>query len=45
MRHGQLVEVGDVRDIFARPQHPYTRLLMDSLPSLRQRGRFELSPA
>jgi peptide/nickel transport system ATP-binding protein len=45
MRHGQLVEVGDVRDIFARPQHPYTRLLMDSLPSLRQRGSFELSPA
>jgi peptide/nickel transport system ATP-binding protein len=45
MRHGQLVEVGDVRDIFARPQHPYTRLLMDSLPSLRQRGTFEFAPA
>jgi peptide/nickel transport system ATP-binding protein len=37
MRTGRLVEVADVRDIFARPQHPYTRLLMESLPSLRER--------
>jgi peptide/nickel transport system ATP-binding protein len=41
MRAGQLIEVGDVRDIFARPKHPYTRLLIDSLPSLRSRGTFE----
>jgi ABC-type dipeptide/oligopeptide/nickel transport system ATPase component len=40
MRAGQLVEVGDVRDIFARPQHPYTRLLMESLPSLHGRTAF-----
>ena len=45
MRNGQLVEVAAVRDIFARPQHPYTRLLMDSLPSLRQRGSYEVAPA
>jgi peptide/nickel transport system ATP-binding protein len=45
MRNGQLVEVAQVRDLFARPQHPYTRLLMDSLPSLRQRGSFEVAPA
>src|SRR5438270_3618796 len=44
MRYGQLVEVAAVRDIFARPQHPYTRLLMDSLPSLRQRGSYEVAP-
>jgi peptide/nickel transport system ATP-binding protein len=37
MRDGQLVEVGPVREIFMRPQHAYTRLLMDSLPSLRKR--------
>jgi peptide/nickel transport system ATP-binding protein len=43
MRNGQLVEVGDVRDIFARPQHPYTRLLMDSLPSLRERSGFDVA--
>ncbi len=45
MRSGKLVEVADVRDIFARPQHPYTRLLMDSLPSLHRRGSFEAAPA
>jgi len=37
MRAGQIVEINDVREIFARPQHPYTRLLMESLPSLDQR--------
>ncbi len=37
MRAGQIVEIDDVRAIFARPQHPYTRLLMESLPSLDQR--------
>jgi ABC-type dipeptide/oligopeptide/nickel transport system ATPase component len=37
MRAGQIVELNDVREIFARPQHPYTRLLMESLPSLDQR--------
>jgi peptide/nickel transport system ATP-binding protein len=34
MRAGQLVEVGDVKSIFARPQHPYTRMLIESLPAL-----------
>lgn len=37
MRAGQLVEVNSVAEIFARPQHPYTRLLMESLPSLDRR--------
>jgi peptide/nickel transport system ATP-binding protein len=41
MRSGKLVEVGDVREIFARPRHPYTRQLMDSLPTLHDRGSFE----
>lgn len=40
MRAGRLLEVGGVRDIFARPQHPYTRLLMDSLPSLDRKEAF-----
>jgi len=44
MRHGQLLEVGEVHDIFRRPTHPYTRLLMESLPSLRQRGTFATGP-
>ena len=37
MRAGQLVEVDGVEEIFARPKHPYTRLLMDSLPSFDHR--------
>src|ERR687897_787826 len=38
MRAGQLVEVNNVHEIFARPQHPYTRLLMESLPSFERTG-------
>ncbi|MBV9172347.1 MAG: ABC transporter ATP-binding protein [Chloroflexi bacterium] len=40
MRNGDIIEVGHTRDIFSRPEHPYTRLLMESLPSLRNRGTF-----
>jgi peptide/nickel transport system ATP-binding protein len=38
MRAGQLIEVNSVHEIFARPQHPYTRLLMESLPSFERTG-------
>src|SRR5215213_2195922 len=38
MRSGQLLEVNGVHEIFARPQHPYTRLLMESLPSFERTG-------
>src|SRR5205085_4327066 len=34
MKSGQIVEIGDVRDIYRHPNHAYTRLLMHSLPSL-----------
>jgi peptide/nickel transport system ATP-binding protein len=37
MYGGRLVEEGPVRQIFANPQHPYTQLLMESLPSLENR--------
>ena len=37
MYAGKLVEQGPVRQIFSQPQHPYTQLLMDSLPSLESR--------
>jgi peptide/nickel transport system ATP-binding protein len=40
MRHGRLVEVAPVADLFARPQHPYTRQLIESLPSLENRTAF-----
>lgn len=36
MRNGKILELRNVRDIFARPEHPYTRQLMESLPTLRR---------
>ncbi len=36
---GRLVEVGPAREIFANPQHPYTRLLLDAIPDLDMSGR------
>jgi ABC-type glutathione transport system ATPase component len=35
MYRGRLVETGPVRDLFHRPQHPYTELLIRSVPSIR----------
>ncbi len=29
---GQIVEIGNTCDIFASPMHPYTRVLIDSVP-------------
>lgn len=40
MYAGRLVEIGPVDDILARPRHPYTRLLIDSLPTIT--GKREL---
>jgi microcin C transport system ATP-binding protein len=33
MENGHIVEQGTVADVFARPQHPYTRKLIDSKPA------------
>jgi peptide/nickel transport system ATP-binding protein len=32
MHRGKLVEEGETAAVFTRPQHPYTRLLLDSVP-------------
>jgi peptide/nickel transport system ATP-binding protein len=32
MYAGRIVETGPVREVFATPQHPYTKRLLDSLP-------------
>lgn len=37
---GRLAEEGAVADIFARPQHPYSQLLMACLPTLDQKDAF-----
>ncbi|NRA53970.1 MAG: ABC transporter ATP-binding protein [Gammaproteobacteria bacterium] len=34
MRHGQYVEEGQAEDIFYRPQHDYTKMLLDSMPRI-----------
>lgn len=38
MYAGRLMEVGPIREIITAPRHPYTRLLIASLPSLERRG-------
>lgn len=38
MYAGNVCEVGDVREIFQRPLHPYTRALLDSVPKLTMKG-------
>jgi len=42
MYAGQLVECGTVDDIFYRPQHPYTRGLLASVPRLDRQADDEL---
>jgi peptide/nickel transport system ATP-binding protein len=37
MYAGRLVEIGPVRQVVQRPQHPYTVGLMGSIPTLRER--------
>jgi len=34
MHAGQLVEIADVRSVFARPEHPYTQALVRSIPRI-----------
>ena len=41
---GRIVELGSVRDIFYRPLHPYTVLLLKSRPRLTQDARERLEP-
>ena len=36
---GRLVELADKHTLFAQPQHPYTRMLLDAIPKMRDTGR------
>ncbi len=36
---GRIVEQGPAEDVFRQPQHPYTRLLLDTIPDVEQPNR------
>ena len=36
---GRLVELADKQKLFASPQHPYTRMLLDAIPQMKHVGR------
>ena len=36
---GRLVELADADELFARPRHPYTRMLLDAIPDLQMSGK------
>ena len=36
---GRLVELADKALLFARPRHPYTRMLLDAIPDIHMSGR------
>jgi peptide/nickel transport system ATP-binding protein len=44
MYAGRLAEVAPVNDIFREPLHPYSQLLIESLPSLERKGSFQGIP-
>ena len=45
MYAGRLVEEGDVFTLFENPQHPYTRMLIQALPTIRKHeGRLAMIP-
>jgi len=36
---GRLAELSDADELFARPKHPYTRMLLDAIPDLAMSGK------
>ena len=33
------MEIADAEELFARPRHPYTRMLLDAIPDLEMTGK------
>ena len=43
MYAGHMVEIAPVKNVFAEPLHPYTQLLIDSIPSIKERKPLKLT--
>ena len=39
MYAGEIVESGEVADVFSQPAHPYTRKLLHTVPSIGKKGK------
>ena len=44
MYAGKIAEVGTIEEIFSAPKHPYTQMLIASLPTLETKGVFQGIP-
>jgi peptide/nickel transport system ATP-binding protein len=44
MYAGRLVEISPIRDALLSPQHPYTRLLIEALPSVTEKKKLQGIP-
>jgi len=42
---GRLVEINDAKQLFDRPRHPYTRMLIDAIPDLQMTGKARIPVA
>ena len=42
---GCLCEVGDTRDVYAQPMHPYTRFLINAIPKADPHARTDAAAA
>jgi peptide/nickel transport system ATP-binding protein len=43
MYAGKIVEIASVRDMFTAPKHPYSQLLIESVPSLKERKPLKIT--
>ena len=42
MYAGNIVEISPIKEFFSNPRHPYSKVLIDSIPSLKERKPLKL---